>query len=512
MRSLEDFGELSRAEREFADACQAGGSCAIGDGALPDPDNTERAIRGSLVRFFVLGGDNESPVHESGIDLQGAVITQHFDLSGSDSDCDLALRNCLFQRRPRMVGAQLRSLDLTGTTCPGIDAEGLRTKAGVKFGPGFIAKGTVRLVRSRIGADLDCTGAALETPDGDALNADGSEIEGSIFLRGLREEDETKAYFTCIGTARFVSSRVGDSIMILDARFDSGGQKYALSLALATIRRQLTFKRFAGFDGRLNLSGAGTYSLNDDPTEETGPKDMILNGFEYVHFSGKASMDVVTRLKWLSWQKPEEYGQDFWLQPYGQLATVLRNTGHESDAREVFVHKEMLQSRVALSLAKDEGRILRVLQIWIGDLFMRHVVGYGYKPQRSLIWMAIILISATVFFHQVWKAGDMTPAAAPVLVSKGWNEALSADPVTTAETWSSQTGAGQDYETFHPLAYSFDLFVPLVDLGQQSAWGPSTERGPLGRIAWWLRWVIEIVGWVVTALAAAAVTGLVRRD
>ena len=300
--------------------------------------------------------------------------------------------------------------------------------------------------------------------------------------------------------------------MVLDAEFDSCDRKYALSLALATIRRQLTMKRFEGFEGRLNLSGTTVYSLNDNPGEEKGPQDLILNGFEYTHFSGKAPMDVVLRLKWLERQKPEAYGQDFWLQPYGQLARVLRETGHESDSREVYVEKERLQSKVALRLARQEGRWFRAAQIWIGDLVMRHLVGYGYKPQRSLIWMVFILAACTIFFQKVYDVGDMTPAAAPVLISQGWQSALADDPVTTAQTWTSKPYVGQDYETFNSAAYAFDLFVPLVDLGQTQTWGPSTERGPMGRIAWWLRWVIEIVGWVVTALAAAAVTGLVRRD
>jgi hypothetical protein len=29
---------------------------------------------------------------------------------------------------------------------------------------------------------------------------------------------------------------------------------------------------------------------------------------------------------------------------------------------------------------------------------------------------------------------------------------------------------------------------------------------------WWLSWVFTIVGWIVTALGAAAITGVIRRD
>ena len=510
MPDLSRFGELSRAEQEFAEACEAGETCTLGDGSCPDAEaGTDRAIRGELVRWFALGGGADELLHEKGVSLKGATITGHLDLSGSTSDCDLALKSCRFQRRPQMKGTRLRSISFNGSVLPGLDAGGLRVEGQLALADGFTSTGPVTLIRAKIGADLDCRAGQFEGADQHALNADGIEIGGSVFLMGKRDGDKVTP-FSCKGTARFISAIIGDSFMVLDAFFDSGDQKYALSLALADIRRQLTMKKFVHFSGRLNLSGASTYSLNDDPMEPRAPRQLILNGFEYVHFSAKAPMEVATRIDWLARQKPEEYGQDFWLQPYSQLARVLAATGHEGDARRVRIEKEKRQGEVSVRLARREGRWLAFALSWFGDRFMRYVIGYGYRPHLCLIWMAVILTATAVFFHEAYEAGDMTPAAAPVLVSAAWQEAARDHEIHTAQAWSS--GAGKDYETFHPVAYAFDLFVPLVDLGQQSSWGPSTERGRLGRIGWWLRWVLEIVGWVVTAMAAAAITGLVRRD
>lgn len=510
MSGLDFLGELNRAEQEFVDASTYGKACVLGDGERPDPENKDREIRGELVRFFALGGSGELRTHEKGVELRGAIISGHFDLCGSDCDCDLVLNNCIFRRRPRMIGTKIRSLDLSGSMCPGFDAEGIETERGIRLGPGFHARGSVVLIRAKIGADLDCTGASIEVEEGDALNADGAQLSGSVFLIGARDDGAVRP-FTCRGTLRIVSASVGDSVMVRDASFDSQDRKYALNLALVSMRRQLTLKRFHAFVGRLNLSGAKTYSLNDDPAEENAPKDLILNGFTYRHFSGQAPMDVESRLAWLGRQRPQDYGQDFWPQPYGQLAEVMRSMGHEADSRLVMMQRNTMAGRVSLQIAVKNRRWLRVLQVWIGDQFMRHVIGYGYRPHRSLYAMIVILAASTWFYDAAWQAGDMTPAAAPILASTGWQEALAAEPVHTAAHWGG-TAYGQDYETFHPLAYAFDLFVPLIDLGQRGAWGPSTERTDLGRIGWWLRWVIEIVGWIVTALAAAAITGLVQRD
>lgn len=511
MGDLSQFGELNRAERAFAEACQAGEACELGDGSLPPADaGPERTIRGTLLRWFALGGDATGLLHEKGVNRKGALISEHLDLSGSTNECDLSLQACRFACRPRLQGTHMRAITLSGSALPGLAANGLRLDGALVMADGFEAKGPVNLIRARIGADLDCRTATFEAPEDDALNADGAEIGGSVFLMGQRDDDDKIVPFRCRGTARFVSVTVGDSFMVLDASFDSGSKKYALNLALGQIRRQLTLKNFVRFDGRLNLSGASTYSLNDDPKDPNAPKNLILNGFEYVHFSAKAPMDVTTRLTWLARQNPADYGQDFWLQPYSHFARVLGTTGHEGDARQVLVEKEKRQGEVSLRNAARAGRWPRYMVTWLADRFMRYVVGYGYRPQMSLIWMAGVLVATSWFFQQTYAAGDMTPAAAPILVSSGWQNAVETAPVLTAQEWGR--AAGKDYETFHPVAYAFDLFVPLVDIGQQSAWGPSTERGQLGRIGWWLRWVIEIIGWVITALAVAAVTGLVRRD
>ncbi len=72
--------------------------------------------------------------------------------------------------------------------------------------------------------------------------------------------------------------------------------------------------------------------------------------------------------------------------------------------------------------------------------------------------------------------------------------------------------AGRDYETFNAVAYAVDLVVPIVSLGQEAAWAPSTTRGPWGWWLWGARWWLVALGWIVTAIGAAAVTGVIRRD
>jgi hypothetical protein len=78
--------------------------------------------------------------------------------------------------------------------------------------------------------------------------------------------------------------------------------------------------------------------------------------------------------------------------------------------------------------------------------------------------------------------------------------------------WSSETGAGRDYETFNPLFYAVDVVLPLVDLGQEAAWAPSPARGGWGAFTHTAQKVFVILGWVVAAIFAGAVTGIIRHD
>jgi hypothetical protein len=145
-------------------------------------------------------------------------------------------------------------------------------------------------------------------------------------------------------------------------------------------------------------------------------------------------------------------------------------------------------------------------------MFLRSTIGYGYRPARAVTIAVLLVIGLGWFFDRTWNAGDMAPNAAPLLVSEGWVAATQSHPENPAAFWSKPGQAGQDWETFNAYAYAADLVVPIISLGQESAWAPSTSRSDWGRTGWWLRWFAIAIGWIVTALGAAAITGLIRKD
>jgi hypothetical protein len=114
----------------------------------------------------------------------------------------------------------------------------------------------------------------------------------------------------------------------------------------------------------------------------------------------------------------------------------------------------------------------------------------------------------------------MAPNNDLIAASDGWQQLLAQDCIPTptpgcianpAEAWNGPTGAGLDWESFHPLAYGIDVVVPVVELGQTESWSPSKDRGFWGFTLWWARWPLIFAGWLVSALAAAAATGIIQR-
>jgi hypothetical protein len=127
------------------------------------------------------------------------------------------------------------------------------------------------------------------------------------------------------------------------------------------------------------------------------------------------------------------------------------------------------------------------------------------------------LIAATNLAHLAWQEGSFAPNSDVILTSPHWTQIAGPDcpdgcADNPAAAWSAKNAPGMDWDSFNALAYAADLVVPLIDLGQTRAWAPSKDRGPLGWLMWWRRWVFIIAGWVVASLGLAAVTGFVQKN
>lgn len=521
LRGLDDFHPLTPAEARLLEAADTGKRVSFGEGDLPLDAHPDKEIRAGLLKLLLTAPD--SPLGSKGLRLRGAWVTGALDLQGADVVHDISLSACHITGALELVNARTRGVYVSGSTLLGFDAENARIDGAVFLRGGTQIIGEVSLAGARIGGDVQMCDLTVTAPGQDAVFAQGVEIDGSLYLGNYPYSENVTSLVTQ-GAIFLASAHVGDDVFVTScavtpsegaasamfADTEEHGPGIALSLARSRIGGLLYFRDNQISRGILNLAGATAARLRDEPATPGASYPIRLDGFRYADFSRHASTDLADRLAWLD-RRP--VGMPFTAQPYEHLAQVLRALGHRSDARTVLKRKEHLlrQEARAMAVARS-GYGLRWMTLVVSDAAMRFGVGYGYRPGRVLLWAVGLILALGVFFQVVWVKGDMAPNAAPILVSQGWIEAVATAPENPAALWSSPGEAGQDWETFNAFAYAADLVVPLVAFGQEAAWAPTTARGIWGETGWWLRWFAKVIGWIVTALGAAAITGAVRSD
>ncbi|WP_417838450.1 hypothetical protein [Tritonibacter scottomollicae] len=533
------------AEQKLKAAAEAGEFCKLGphDQIPEEPDDWSaltkaqeaRHIRAEVLRLILLNSDG-CDTTEEGVMMYGAYISGVLDLTNCTIPGNLLLDGCRFQNEifaPRSKWAsnlRLRTCALPALRAAGANIRGQLSCHGTIFdtpeGEAIYLQGaevkedlflrsatfngSADLNGIRIGGQLTCTGAKFNTPKGKALDLQRAEIKQSLTL----------ANATLNGPANLTGIKIGGQLACEGAKFNTPKGK-ALNLQTAEITGGLFLRNIAQIRGALDLHAAKTSTLVDDLHSYPPTGELILDGFTYDRIIGPT--DAKTRLDWLV--KGDRWNGEFFPQPYKQLAKTLHHMGHESDAQQVLYtlatklaseRKKDMRRRLAdqrpysPTLGLAIGLRLRLGAEHITDFLLRSTVGYGRKPFRSLGCLIGLIALCWVFALGAWHRGDFAPNSAPILRSAEWR-ALTDHP-NAAQHWAQTSPTGRDWESFHPLAYAADVVIPIVEFGQTDAWAPSTERGTWGYRLWWLRWVFTTAGWIVTALGAAALTGIIRRD
>ncbi|WP_323769375.1 hypothetical protein [Antarctobacter sp.] len=502
-----------------------------------DGIDTPRALRLFCCRFDQR--PNLSDAKLGGVYLPGCALP---GLNAQRLRCD---KNLFLDKRFHSKGTvDLKGARISGQlACVGgrfetpdgiaLNGNALQVGAGALLRDGFHALGTVNLTGAQITGQLDCTGGRFETPDGMALNGDAMQVGADVFLRDG---------FHATGKVNLMHSRVAGSLTAEAGRFEGGFHAEGLHVGAA-----LYWRGLKGFSGPLDLDDAHLGRLCDDAESWQGVKPLHISGLRYERLD--SGMSIGERLRWLS-RKAERridpafgdlveeqggkrhvpppfirgaYKKQCDPQPYTQLAKVLRAQGVTQGAARVLEMRDKRVRRASYhrAMAQQDGTWRAG---WAGqmaavmrpvDWLFEYVFGYGHKPGRALYWVAGLWLLTTALYAQVWAVDQMAPESAIVLTSSGWIDAVHAYEADTAgplplALWKGHA-ASQDYETFNAALYALDVFIPLDALGQESAWAPSPVRGGWGTFGFYAKPALQIAGWLITAVGAAALTGLVGR-
>ncbi|MCU0485181.1 MAG: hypothetical protein MUC85_03625 [Anaerolineales bacterium] len=478
-----------------------------------------KVVRSDLLVWLLTDPDCHPLIHHKGISLHNAQITGNLDLQDSNVGFPLRLRACQIDDGMTLDRGSYHLLDFTGSTTGPIEAVTIHVKhdllmsdgfyaqgevcllgaiiggnlecnggtfdnpggdafsgdtltvAGtIIMGDGFRAIGTVRLLGANIGSNLECDGGIFENPGKDSLIMDNFSAKGSVFLRVVEKEDEDENHaggvFEARGNVFLRGADIGGDLDCTKAKFEGDFFGNGMTVRGTFFWRQLTGE----MKWNLLLENAKLAHLCDyeDSWPETGK--LSIGGLTYESLSSNVEENFRTRLRWLKLQDPKRPN----IQPYEQLSNYFRKIGLRNDAREVAIEREKHIRKDQSGLPKLWSRILDKL------------ISFGYKPEKILPFMLLAIVVGSVLFFIAFRIGVLEPTP------------------NHAQMFGMNS-------KFNPIGYSLDVFLPIVDLHQESAWEININK------IWGVYFQIYLFthiafGWLFTTLFVAAATGLVKSD
>jgi hypothetical protein len=405
----------------------------------------------------------------------------------------------------RLLGAKIggslscKSGEFLHTKGHALSCDGASIGGAVFLNADFKALGTVRFHGARIGGTLDCTGGTFAPEKGPALVCDGAVINGNAFLRNG---------FKATGEVRLLGAEIGGDLACTGGTF-TPKEGHALSCDGAVIRGTLFFRDVTEMKGTVSLSSCHSRNLADDLASWGKVPGLILDGFTYDRIAGGPT-DAATRIAWLKRPLPSDLvNQSFRPQPWEQCIKVLREMGHEADARDVAIAKQE-----AMREAGDiRGPMRRPLHWLYGVL-----AGYGYKPLNTILAMIVAWLACGVVYQGAGDSGLMAPSSAIIQTDERLLRICGMESWSHETQWRVCAALPQEYTTFSPYLYSLDLVLPLVDLQQDRDWAPIV-MGDDGRTFIWpgvfirfVMWSEILFGWAMSLLLVAVLGNLVKKD
>jgi hypothetical protein len=391
---------------------------------------------------------------------------------------------------------EFRSLSEGGIA---LSANGLDCRIA-RLGDGFRALGEVQLMGARIARELNCTGGTFFNPAGRALRTDGLICGDKIYLNdrftatgevGLRNT-QIKTELNCTnGTFN------GDDIALAAGGLTCEGNVYlnecftaagTVELDDATISHELNCQGAkctklgaqrlsvgAKFDWRpretpeeVDVSFATIGLLRDMPSSWPANKKTRLVGFTVRSLDMEPTAQ--DRITWLG--QTESYAPDV----YQQLIRIYRQYGLNKDSQNIAIASQRDRRR--------RGDMSKLSKAW--SWFLDRLVGYGYQMHRPLFIVLCLGAIGSFVFYLAKAHHIMEPVAG------GQGATIDANECTPR------------YPCFMPIPYSYELFLPVVNLRQLTFWLPSGAT-LWGQILFAYVWTAILTGWMFSIAIAAGI-------
>jgi hypothetical protein len=422
-----------------------------GYGGTLDPLTKELPANRVLTTTFIekiLTDDTYSgAIKRHGVRVTGARFTETLDLQNIELGSELWFEQCLFEK--------------------GADLSWLRSTQPIAFNNSKVA-GPLNFYAAQIGSDLHVTGSVIAE-----VNLNGAHVSRTLDLSNSRVTD----------TLDIPNLQVGTDLRMREAEFSGeinlrysqiGGE---LDWRGASFAQDVDLTR-AHVDGAFLLGSANHSGSTQPDSDQPGParwaKDVALT-------ARFAKLAIIPRLSdaWpnnlhivgLTYDGIEsvegfESGDGFqqWLdrqrrysrQPYEQLANILQAQGEIENATAVrYAERE-----------RDRGRSGQRWYIFAWLTLLKYLIGYGYYPYRSIVWVFLLVIVGAVVLRV--------------------------------------SGQGPKNDMPIGLSYSFDMLLPVIRLREQHY---NVDLTGAPRYYFYCH---KIMGWVLASFLVAGLSGLTK--
>jgi hypothetical protein len=479
LRRAHIAGELSMRDAELSnkagpaltgDWLQVDGGLFLDDGFRASGHSERGSVRlpgahitGELsISSAELINDAGAALHGDGLHVNGDLLLRRLKAVGHGEPGAVRLRLAHITG-----GLSLSGAELTNVAGRALQAAWLQVDGGMyldmDLNERFRAtahdkRGAVRLRGARITGQLSMRGAELSNETGPALNANGLQVDGDLFLtEGFRAAGHGEH-----GAVRLRGARITGELSLQGAELSN---RVGLVLDLEDVETKKIFlpPKIACRHGQTGQSicDAAACRVN-------------LSGFVYTSLDGS---------HWNQWLHIiARHTSGYRPQPYQQLAAVRRAAGHDTDARTILIAQQRdLRQRGELG-----GWPINTVHSAWGVLG-----GYGYRTGRIAVALLIVLLTAAGLGI---LAGHIPTGSGRYVAM---HTAQANDPHTPCSL-TEQIGVGIDHG------------LPLGTTGIRDRCDFDTTSRP-GQAIIAATWGLQTLVWALATLVVAGYSGLIRK-
>ncbi|MGA7326474.1 MAG: hypothetical protein WBX25_18795, partial [Rhodomicrobium sp.] len=160
MVSLQDFQPLKPGEQKLLADALEGTQSSLGQ-VRPEAPAEGNEVRADFFRFLALGGNPASPVHESGLRIQGAYIDGAVNLTGARAVRPVWIQQCTINGDFSISDAETKVICLDGSSVHSIRGDGVKVDGSLLLRRTQIG-GSLQLFSAEITGSFSCTGCTIE--------------------------------------------------------------------------------------------------------------------------------------------------------------------------------------------------------------------------------------------------------------------------------------------------------------------------------------------------------------